>query len=255
MRAEQPAAGRKNDLSMYELYAHEWWASSRSRFRSLQGISKFRLQTLQQWVPDICKKDVIDLGCGGGLLSAPLSKLGANVIGVDISQRSLAEATKQSAPSARYLCSDVRDVPLPSHSADVVIIADVLDHIPNYPRVLIEARRLIRDDGYLYINTINRNFFSKFLAVTLGENIGLVPKGTHDPSLFIKPRELEDAAQSSGFRVLDWKGERPAIWETVSTWSIHFAPSKSLLIAYSALLAPVAPGKSADRIFGELSDV
>jgi len=228
---------KSNDLELYETYAEDWWLPSGGMFSSLRGISKFRLALINNWIPEIAELDVVDLGCGGGLLSAPLSRAGSRVTGVDISAGSLAQALNHSDPTARYIQSDIRKVPLPNEHADVVILADVLDHIPNYEVVLREAARLLRPGGRVFINTINRNPLSRLLAITVGENIGLVPKGTHDYELFIKPQELQERAEAEGFRVESWQGERPAFIRTVRNWAIHFVGTDSLSIAYSALLS------------------
>ena len=228
-----------NDLQLYEKFASDWWCPRGGIFRSLRGISKFRLELISRWIPDIQNKTLVDLGCGGGLLSAPLSKKGAIVTGVDLSAASLREAKAHSAESAQYIQSDIRHVPLPDKMADVVLLADVLDHLADYPVALAEARRILKPGGYVFINTINRNLVSKLLAVTIAENINLVPKGTHDPSMFIRPSELEEAATNAGFKVIEWQGERPAIAKTVRNWAIHFAPCRNLSVAYSALLMAV----------------
>lgn len=232
-------SAKRNDLEMYEQYANEWWQQSSGRFRSLQGISIFRLLLLEAWVPTLEGKVVYDLGCGGGLLSAPLSQKGAIVTGIDRSAASIREAEKHSAASARYLQSDFREVPLPDGSADLILLADVLDHLPDYEKVLAEAKRLLRPSGRVFVNTINRNLLSKLLAVHLAENIGLVPKGTHDPNLFIRPTELASASKRVGLNVIAWQGERPDLGKTIRKWALHFAASRSLALAYSALLAPV----------------
>ncbi len=229
------SAVKQNDLDMYEVFADEWWSEGGSRFRSLRAISDFRLKLIDQWIPHSKDLTVLDLGCGGGFLCAPLSKQGSTVIGVDISPASLKAAQTQSDPSARFICADIRSVPLPSGSADIVLLGDVLDHLPDYPEALKEASRLLRPGGLAFVNTINRNPLSRLLAVTIGESIGLIPKGTHDPDLFITPRELSQAAERFGMFPLRWQGERPAIFRTAINWTIHFAATRSLAVAYSAL--------------------
>lgn len=230
------AQTKRNDLEMYETFATDWWNRDSGRFRSLQGISEFRLQALTEWIPGIERKTVVDLGCGGGLLCAPLSHRGCRVIGVDRSPASLRVAEEHSAPSARYIEADIRHVPLPDECADVVILADVLDHLPDYDIALREAVRLLRPHGLVYVNTINRNFLSWLLAIVVGENVGLIPKGTHDFALFIRPAELVDAARKAGLTVKGFQGERPDLARTIRHWAIHFAPTRSLSVAYSAFL-------------------
>ena len=227
---------RRNDLELYENYAEEWWDPESPRFKSLQHITPFRLELLESWIPELTSLRIIDLGCGGGLLAAPLSKRGARVTGIDRSPGSVAQAKKHSDPSAVFFAGDIRHVDLPDASAELVLLADVLDHIHDYELVLAETYRLLVPGGYAFVNTINRTFLAKLLAVTIGENIGLVPPGTHDPAMFIRPKELASHAEAVGFRVCKWQGERPAIRKTWNSWAVHFAPMKSLSVAYSALL-------------------
>lgn len=210
-------------------------------FRSLQGITKFRLQLIEAWCGPFSGKCVIDLGCGGGLLAVPVHALNADVVGLDLSGKSLAAARAQAGKSkslgaASFLLSDFRRTPLRSGIADVVLLADVLDHVSDYKLCLAEAARLLKTGGRVYVSTINRNLLSWLLAIVLGENLGLVPKGTHDHRLFIRPRELEVAANLVGLRVLSWQGEKPHLRKTLRNWAIHFAPTRSLSVAYSVLL-------------------
>ena len=235
---------KRNDLDIYERHAHEWWEPGSPTFRSLQAITKFRLSLIDRWFGDVSGKTILDLGCGGGLLSAPLSERGAKMIGVDLSPASVEEARKRSRSDAQYICADIRTVPLPSRIADHIILGDVLDHVSDYHRVLEETSRLLRPGGLAFMSTINRNPLASFLAVTVGENIGLVPKGTHDPKMFVKPKELAEKAERAGLKLLRWQGERPALGKTVRTWAIHFASCRSLSIAYSGLFQRLSDTRS-----------
>lgn len=228
-----------NDLTLYDKFADQWWErGGRSVFRSLQGITKFRLALIDEWCGSLAGQTVIDLGCGGGLLAAPLSAGGAAVVGMDLSLASLRAAKAESKLASGYIQGDMLRLPIASGSADVVLLADVLDHIPNYQQVLAEARRVVKRDGKIFVSTINRNFWSWILAIQIGENIGLIPKGTHDYRLFIRPMELKTSAMQVGLRVVAWKGEQVDLLKTIRGWAIHFVPSRSLRIAYSALMTP-----------------
>jgi len=230
----------RNDLQLYERYAHEWWEAGSPTFRSLQAITKFRLALLQRWFGEVSGKTVLDLGCGGGLLCAPLSHRGGKVTGVDLSPASLEQAKRRSAADAQYFAADIRNVPLPPRIADLIILGDVLDHIPDYESVLGETARLLKPGGLVFMSTLNRNPLASFLAVTVGEGIRLVPKGTHDPKFFVKPKELAEKAERVGLEAIEWQGERPAIRKTVRTWAVHFTACRSLSIAYSGLFRRVS---------------
>lgn len=224
-----------NDLTIYERYAEEWWQPDSPRFRSLQKVTEFRLQQIDKWFGSVTNKNIVDLGCGGGLLSLPLLKRGAKVTGVDISPASIEVAENVAQGTGRFFCSDVREVPLPSASFDYALLADVLDHLPDYPRALQEAARLLKPGGLLYVNTINKTFRSWLFAILLGEGLGLIPPGTHDWRLFIPHRELIEQAKPHCLSLQSYQGERADIGKTIRNWAITFRPSPSLAIAYSTL--------------------
>lgn len=225
----------RNDLSIYDTQASGWWDPSSLAFRSLQSITVFRLEQLFSWVGDVQGKVVVDIGCGGGLMSVPLAQRGARVTGFDLSEPSLAEARRHAPDGALFVEADARSVPFPKSAADIVILADILDHIADYDTVLAEVARILRPGGYLYVNTINRTWQSWLLAYQLGEMLRLIPPGTHDFSLFIKPAELKKAAENNHFTTCSWQGEAPDILQTAMKWAIVFQKTDSLAVAYSAL--------------------
>lgn len=224
-----------NDLTMYSDYADEWWSEENSKFKSLQKISIFKVALIQKWVGNLSGLSVVDLGCGGGLLSVPLIDLGANLIGIDISEPSIKVAAQKSKSNAQFLVGDIRKTNLPSQSADLVILADVLDHIEDYHECLREASRIAKRDGLIFVSTINRTFFSKVFAIYLGEGLGFIPKGTHDYNLFIKPDELLSRAKQAGLRHLKTQGEFPKVFSTLINRAIDFRESSSNALAYSVL--------------------
>lgn len=223
-----------NDLSIYSDYADEWWKSGSPRFKSLHNITPFRLNIIYSNLGSLNKLKVADLGCGGGLISIPLINDGALVTGVDISQESIECAKLASKDGGNFICSDIRNTPLSSESFDVVLLADVLDHIKDFDRVLKEAFRILKPGGRMFVGTINRTFRSWFFAIFLGEGLKLIPPGTHDRRLFIKPYELIEEASRVGFTFQKIQGETPNILATIKSNAISLRLSKSLSLAYSA---------------------
>ena len=229
----------RNDLDIYERHADEWWQTESKTFRSLHQVNRLRLEVLQRWVPDeIRGRDLVDLGCGGGLLSEPLARMGARVIGIDISGRSLQVAREHAAEfraRPRYLCADVRRTPLASRSYQGVLLADVLEHL-NDPRTAIrEASRLLQPGGWLYVNTINRTLLARCLVVSCAEGLGLIPRGTHDPRLFIRPAELTAVAAEAGLRRVEFIGEAPCVLGSLIDRAVRLRVSRSTAVAYSML--------------------
>jgi len=232
--------GVRNDLGIYERYAAEWWDERSPRFRSLHGVNRLRLELLDAWVGDeIAGRRIADLGCGGGLVSEPLARRGAQVVGIDIGAASIAAARAHAGPLAGaapyYMRGDLRSVPAQDGAFDGVVLADVLEHIDEPRSALAEASRILRPGGWLFASTIARTLRARLLAVTVAEGLGLIAKGTHDPRLFIDPGELDDAAATVGLIRRERTGETPDWLGTLRDRAIRLRRSRSLSVAYSAL--------------------
>lgn len=230
----------RNDLALYDRRAEEWWDERRGFARTLHGINALRLRHLvDELGQDLRGLVIVDLGCGGGLLAEPLSRQGAHVIGIDLSERTVAAARAHGSAvtGLRYLIGDARRPPLPDGSADVVIAADLLEHVDGWPSVLAAARRLLAPGGRVYVSTINRTRRARWLAVGIAERLGLIPRGTHDAERFITPDELRAAASSVGLRCTAVLGERLRIAATIAEWRVRVSPGTSTAVGYAAWFA------------------
>jgi len=220
---------------MYTDYAHEWWNDKNSKFRSLQRISKFKIELINEWIGDVSGLNIVDLGCGGGLISIPLIEMGANLTGIDISDTSIKVAIKKSKLGGKFFVRNIKNTELPDDSSDLVILADVLDHIEDYPKILEEASRITKKGGLIFVSTINRTILSKIFALYLGEGFGFIPKGTHDYKLFIRPHELINNAKLFGLKQIKIQGEFPKVFSTLIAHAICFRKSTTQALAYSIL--------------------
>jgi 2-polyprenyl-6-hydroxyphenyl methylase/3-demethylubiquinone-9 3-methyltransferase len=228
---------RRNDLDLYERQASDWWDERSHAFRSLHGVNRFRVHLIAEWLGDRVKgARVVDLGCGGGLLAQSMLAGGASVVGIDLSHGSVRAARQHLDGRSLFAQGDVCKAPLSSGCADIVLLADVLEHLHEPDAALHEAARLLRPGGLAYVNTINRSWRARLLAVTVAEGLGLVPRGTHDPALFIRPDELERAAGRAGMHLVRLQGEVPDLIRTVRRWTIELSKSASQAVTYSALL-------------------
>jgi len=220
-----------NDLALYERDADGWWDPDHPSFRSLRSVKAFHLELLLDcWDRGPAGADVVDLGCGGGLFGLPLAERGASVVGVDLSGASVRAAADEAARrglAARFVQGDLTAPPLADASADLVLLSDVLEHVADPARAIGEAARLVRPDGMLFVNTFDRRPGAGLVVVTLAEGIGLVPRGTHDPRLFVRPAEVSEAAAAAGLErtLLQW--ERPALWRTARAWRVHLRRASS----------------------------
>jgi 2-polyprenyl-6-hydroxyphenyl methylase/3-demethylubiquinone-9 3-methyltransferase len=240
----------RNDLGLYDRHAREWW-DARSRFaRSLHEVNRVRLELVRaRWGARLRGARVADLGCGGGLLAEPLARDGAAVIGVDLSGPTLAEARRHAAGVAAsavsYARGDARRPPLAAGWADLVLCADVLEHVADWRAVLAGAGALLAPGGEIFFTTINRTRRAGWLAVTLGEGLGLVPRGTHDPRLFITPAELATAAAGLGLRCDAPLGLRPRLLATALGLRLRMRTCRSLAVEYAGWL--ITSGEDIDR--------
>ncbi len=213
-----------------------WWDPGCRAFASLRAVSAFRLALLRRWLPGSwCGRTVVDLGCGGGLLAVPLAEDGARVLGVDLARRALRAAQQRRASSLVPLVGDLTCVPVASQSADIVLLADVLEHLAEPAAAVAEAARLLRAGGHLFVNTIHRTLRARLFAITLGEGLGFIPRGTHRWQQFVRPDELEAMAAAAGLVRTARIGEMPRLLRTVRTGAIALRESRSLAVGYAAL--------------------
>ena len=195
----------RNDQSIYQDHAESWWDGSQRFQRLLANQVHPRLAFFDRVVPNWNGVEVLDLGCGGGFMSEALAQRGACVTGIDPSIASLEAARKHAQSQGLeivYREGVGENIPLDTHSVDRVVCVDVLEHVQDLEKVIIEIHRVLRPHGILFFDTINRNWLSRLLAVTIVENVlKVVPRGTHDPDKFIRPIEMHRQLERNGFTV------------------------------------------------------
>lgn len=235
---------RRNDLDLYERRSDRWWADGDRFWRSLRSVGEFHLgQVERRWGPRLDGARVADLGCGGGAMALALAERGAAITGIDRSPGSLRAArgeARRRGLDGRFLRADLLRTPLRSGAFDHVVMSDVLEHLEKPERAIREAARLLRPGGRLYVNTFDRSVGSSLAVVWLAEGLGLVPRGTHDPRLFVRPAELERYGRDAGLRLVDLVRERPLLARTALTRTVHLTES-ARGFGFSAFLEKEAP--------------
>jgi len=202
-----------NDLEMYDAYADRWWSGETTWLRTLHNMVPARMRFFDRLVGDWRDRTVLDLGCGGGFMAEAIAAKGARVTGLDPAGEALAAARRHA--EEQGLAIDYREgkgeaLPFADASFDIVVSCDALEHVEDLSRVLDEVARVVRPDGLFVFDTINRNPVASFVAVTLAERVlRMLPQGTHDPDLFIRPADLERALERRGFEVGPFKGLGP----------------------------------------------
>lgn len=205
----------QDEVSKFTKIASKWWDLN-GPFKMLHEINPLRIE----YIISIAKKhlkteikdlNILDVGCGGGILSIPLARLGANVTGIDAGAENIKEAESK-AQENQSLKVNFENILLEEFTNemkkfDIVICLEVLEHIENPGEFIKLLSTSTKEGGVLIMSTINRNLKSNLLAIGVAEYIlGLVPKGTHDSNKFIKPSELEKYGSHSDLRIADLSG-------------------------------------------------
>ncbi|HEX5803888.1 MAG TPA: bifunctional 2-polyprenyl-6-hydroxyphenol methylase/3-demethylubiquinol 3-O-methyltransferase UbiG [Azospira sp.] len=192
------------ELQKFSDLAHRWW-DPQSEFRPLHEINPLRLDWIDRHV-GLKDKKILDVGCGGGLLAEGMAARGANVTGIDLSEKALGVARLHLLESGRSV--DYRHTAaeaLAEEEAgryDVVTCLEMLEHVPNPASTIASCAALVKPGGHVFFSTINRNAKAYLLAVIGAEYVlRMLPKGTHDYAKFIKPSELARWAKSVGLEL------------------------------------------------------
>lgn len=191
----------RNDLTIYDTAADAWWSDDIRWVRTLKNLVPGRLSWFDTLI-DWRGKSVLDLGCAGGFMAEALAARGAIVTGIDPAAGAIAAARAHAAKAGHDITYDVgvgEALPYPDAGFDAVVCVDVLEHVADLPRVLAEVARTLRPGGLLLFDTINRNPLARLATITVAEDIlHLLPRGTHDPAMFIKPAELRTGLANAG---------------------------------------------------------
>ena len=197
------------ELQKFSDLAHRWWDPS-SEFRPLHEINPLRLEWINGRVP-LAGKTVLDIGCGGGILAESMARKGANVTGIDLSEKALKVADLHSLESGvqvKYELISAEDMAArDAGKFDVVTCMEMLEHVPDPAAVVSACAALVKPGGHVFFSTISRNPKSYLFAVLGAEYIlRLLPKGTHDYAKFITPAELAQYIRNSAMNLEALKG-------------------------------------------------
>ncbi|PLL13652.1 3-demethylubiquinone-9 3-O-methyltransferase [Tabrizicola sp. TH137] len=191
----------RNDLTIYDAVAAQWWSDDIRWVRTLKNLVPGRLAWFDRHI-DWRGKAVLDLGCAGGFMAEAMARRGAEVTGIDPAEGAIAAARAHAASEGlaiRYDTGVGEALPYADASFDTVVCVDVLEHVADLPKVLAEVARVLKPGGLFLFDTINRNPLARLATIIIAEDmLRLLPKGTHDPALFIRPAELRRAMAGAG---------------------------------------------------------
>lgn len=190
-----------NEIDKFSQLAHRWW-DPHSEFRPLHEINPLRLAWIDKiaWVSD---KKILDVGCGGGILTESLAARGAQVTGIDLSEKALSIAKLHLLESGhtidyRRIAAEELATQSPE-TYDIVTCMEMLEHVPDPASIITACATLAKPGGHVFFSTLNRNFKSYLFAVIGAEYLlKLLPKGTHEYTKFIRPSELSRWAKHAG---------------------------------------------------------
>ncbi len=197
------------ELNKFSDLAHKWWDKT-SEFKPLHDINPLRLNYINDLV-SLKGKTVLDVGCGGGILSESMAEKGAQVTGIDLGEKTLKVATLHSLESGVAVSYQLIAVEKLAEenpeSFDVVTCLEMLEHVPDPASVVAACAKLVKPNGHVFFSTINRNPKAYLLAVVGAEYVlNMLPRGTHDYAKFIKPSEMSSWARAAGLSLQNQTG-------------------------------------------------
>jgi 2-polyprenyl-6-hydroxyphenyl methylase/3-demethylubiquinone-9 3-methyltransferase len=197
------------EIAKFEALAQRWWDPG-SEFKPLHDINPLRLKFINDRV-GLKGKRVLDVGCGGGILSESMAELGAEVTGIDLGEAPLAVARlhlKESGQKVEYLQISAEHLARERPGDfDVVTCLEMLEHVPDPASIIRACAQLVKPGGTVVFSTINRNPKSFLFAVIGAEYVlNLLPRGTHEYMKFIRPSEMERWARAAGLTLRELVG-------------------------------------------------
>ncbi|RYE81021.1 MAG: bifunctional 2-polyprenyl-6-hydroxyphenol methylase/3-demethylubiquinol 3-O-methyltransferase UbiG [Oxalobacteraceae bacterium] len=198
------------ELAKFGELAHRWW-DPESDFKPLHQINPLRLAWIQQLCP-LAGKRVVDVGCGGGILSDSMARASAQVLGIDLSTKPLRVAELH-AMEAGTEGVEYREIAVEALAAeqpagfDVVTCMEMLEHVPDPASVVHALGALVKPGGWVFLSTLNRNAKSFLLAIVGAEYVlNMLPRGTHEYARFLKPSELAQFCRDAGLELQASRG-------------------------------------------------
>lgn len=210
----------EDEVARFSAMADEWWDPT-GKFKPLHKFNPVRLAYIKQ---EVCRKfgrdpkasdafkglRFLDIGCGGGLLSEPMARLGADVVGADPSETNIAIANlhmQSSGLNIDYRAATAEELSADGETFDVVLNMEVVEHVADVPLFLAATGGMVRPGGLMFVATINRTLKAYALAIVGAEYVlRWLPKGTHSYDKLVRPSEIEGPLADAGLGIVDRSG-------------------------------------------------
>lgn len=217
--------------NVYDEFGNTWWDENEflHLLKSMVNpwrVPYFKKALLEQYGQDLSQVRLLDIGCGGGVLTEELARLGCRVAGIDLSPRSIAVAqahAEQSGLAIDYRVSNATRLPFEDSSFETVTCCDMLEHVPDWQLVIAEVARVLKPGGLFLFDTINRTLKSKVVMIYGAQEIPFtrfMPADAHVWRMFITPDEISAALLAHGMTVHDMKGSRIAKNPLATVWDL-----------------------------------
>ena len=199
----------KKEISNFDEHAHEWW-NKRGPYKLIHNLTPLRMEYITNQIT-LEDMEILDIGCGGGILAEELSKKGANVTGIDASEKTIEIAKQHSQENnlkINYECSTLENhLKKSKKKYDSIICFELIEHVPDQLKLINDISKVSKKGSKLFLSTINRNIVSFLFAKVIAEYVlKIVPQGTHQYEKFIKPSELNKILEKSNYKTIDIKG-------------------------------------------------
>jgi len=225
--------------NQFDQFGHNWWNTQDGEFKLLHAINPLRMQFVLESiyshfdVNSVSGLKILDIGCGGGLVSIPMARLGASVTGIDSSFQAIDKATSKAAgeqlAKANYICTSFEEFET-QEKFDVVLCMDAAEHVDSLTDLVDMITRCVKPNGLVIISSINKTFKSLMQAIILAEYVlRLLPKGTHDYQKLVQPYDLEMEFNKHAFGMKQVKGIKYSIlsrsWDLSSDIDVNYITS------------------------------
>ncbi len=193
-----------HEINKFGSQAERWWDRN-GEFKTLHDVNPLRIKFIQQFI-DLKNQTMVDVGCGGGILTEGLAKKGANMLGIDLSEDLLDIADLhglESGVNAKYQKISAETLAeTEPESFDHVVCMEMLEHVPDPASIIAACANMVKPGGHVFFSTLNRQPKAYLLAIVAAEHIlKMLPAGTHDYKTFIKPSELCQTARDVGLEL------------------------------------------------------